>query len=82
MFFLILIVLFNLFELAEQNSYQTDSDLDERGDVCEITINYVLGYGGRKLFGQDYNTTYTLIPQPTKKYIGQDFNVILGRPFD
>ena len=61
------------------NPDQTDSDYDGFGDVCEPKI--ILGYGGKKIIGTDYNITYTLTQQPVKKLIGQDYNIILGWNF-
>ena len=42
------------------------------------TMSWILGYGGNKLIGTDYNISYSILEQPTKKFIGQDYNVILG----
>ena len=51
-------------------------------DVSHLNpVDFVLGYGGDRLFSVDYNVTHTLIAQPTEKFTGQDFNVLLGWSF-
>lgn len=61
------------------NPDQTDSDYDGIGNACEPKI--ILGYGGNRLIGQNYNITYSILPQPAKKLIGIDYNIVLGWNF-
>lgn len=47
-------------------------------EVSPSTMVWILGYGGNKIIGQDYNATYSILPQPTKKMVGEDYNLIIG----
>ncbi|HLD59035.1 MAG TPA: CARDB domain-containing protein [archaeon] len=41
-------------------------------------ISWILGYGGNKRIGQDYNIIYSILSQPTKKLVSIDYNVLIG----
>ena len=47
-------------------------------EVLSPTINGIVGYGGKKIVGQDYNITYSILPQPVKKIIRVDYNLLIG----
>jgi len=47
-------------------------------EVISSTIQWTVGYGGKEIFGQDFNITYSILEQPAKKLIGVDYNISLG----
>ena len=47
-------------------------------EVLPTKINWITGYGGKKIIGVDYNITYSILPQPTKKIVSVDYNVLMG----
>jgi hypothetical protein len=61
------------------NLYDENYTLLLSADVSDLKpVNFSIGHGGRKTVGLDYNVTYSLTSQPTKKLIGSDYNVLLG----
>ena len=49
-------------------------------DVSDIRpIKFSIGYGGNKIVGNDINVSYSLLPQPVKKLVGLDYNIILEK---
>ncbi|MBN2067636.1 MAG: S8 family serine peptidase [Candidatus Diapherotrites archaeon] len=67
-----------------EEGYGGDVDGDSVNEHCsngtwiKISIDYVLGYGGGRVVGQDYNVMYSLLPQPLGLMGGGDLNVLLG----
>lgn len=66
------------------SGYSGDVDADTKTEFCldgtwtTLQITYFLGQGGSKLTSQDYNITFSLTSQPTKKLISTDYNILLG----
>ena len=62
------------------NIYDKNENLVSTKNISKLKpIEYILGYGGKRIQNADYNITYTIAPQPLKILTGITYTIKLGR---